>query len=57
MEKLLQIGEEFEVEGEKLLEFVDNWRRKEKKNVDNWKRKKKDNVDNWKRKRKESVNC
>ena len=53
----MQIGEEFEVEGEKLLEFVDNWRRKEKKNVDNWKRKKKDNVDNWKRKRKESVNC
>ena len=65
MDKFIQIGEKFGLEGEKLLEFVREQLKlaeEKKKNVENLRKKeggkrkrKKKNVDNWKRKEKKSV--
>ena len=65
MDKFIQIGEKFGLEGEKLLEFVqeklkleeekEEKRRKLEEKEGGKKRKRKKNVDNWKRKEKKSV--
>ena len=56
MEKLLQIGEKFGLEGDKLLEFV----REQQKLEEDRRREeeeKEENFDNWKKKKKKSVDC